>query len=52
MVCGGKIIPSLFFICSKEGNVLDMMPYPERACEPLLGSIDGNLIWESIIDYL
>ncbi|PIU55652.1 MAG: phosphoribosylformylglycinamidine synthase I, partial [Chloroflexi bacterium CG07_land_8_20_14_0_80_45_17] len=25
----------------KEGNVLGMMPYPERACEPLLGSIDG-----------
>jgi phosphoribosylformylglycinamidine (FGAM) synthase-like amidotransferase family enzyme len=25
------------------------MPHPERACEPLLGSSDGNLIWESII---
>jgi phosphoribosylformylglycinamidine synthase len=39
-------------IVNKEGNVLGMMPHPERACEPLLGSIDGNLIWESIIDYL
>jgi phosphoribosylformylglycinamidine synthase I len=36
-------------ILSKEGNVLGMMPHPERACEPLLGSSDGNLIWESII---
>ena len=36
-------------IINKKGNVLGMMPHPERACEPLLGSIDGNLIWESII---
>lgn len=39
-------------IVSKEGNILGMMPHPERACEPLLGSVDGNLIWESIIGYL
>ena len=36
-------------IINKEGNVLGMMPHPERSCEMLLGSIDGNLIWESII---
>ncbi len=36
-------------ITNKEKNVLGMMPHPERACEPLLGSSDGNLIWESII---
>jgi phosphoribosylformylglycinamidine (FGAM) synthase-like amidotransferase family enzyme len=36
-------------IINKRGNVLGMMPHPERACEPLLGSIDGNVIWESII---
>ncbi|HUS03997.1 MAG TPA: phosphoribosylformylglycinamidine synthase subunit PurQ [Dehalococcoidia bacterium] len=39
-------------IMNKEGNILGMMPHPERACEPLLGSVDGNLIWESIIGYL
>jgi len=39
-------------ILNKEGNVLGMMPHPERACELLLGSVDGNLIWESMIDYL
>jgi len=39
-------------IVNKEGNILGMMPHPERACEPLLGSVDGNLIWESIIGYL
>jgi phosphoribosylformylglycinamidine synthase I len=36
-------------ILNKNYNVLGMMPHPERACEPLLGSSDGNLIWESII---
>jgi phosphoribosylformylglycinamidine synthase I len=36
-------------IMNKKGNVLGMMPHPERACEPLLGTSNGNLIWESII---
>ncbi len=36
-------------IINKKGNVLGMMPHPERSCEALLGSTDGNLIWESII---
>jgi phosphoribosylformylglycinamidine synthase I len=36
-------------IINKKGNVLGMMPHPERACEALLGSVDGNVIWESII---
>ena len=36
-------------IMNKKGNVLGMMPHPERACEPLLSSTDGNIIWESII---
>jgi len=25
-----------------------MMPHPERACEPLLGGIDGRVIFESV----
>jgi len=36
-------------IVNKEGNVLGMMPHPERSCEDVLGSTDGNIIWESII---
>jgi len=36
-------------IINQQGNVLGMMPHPERACEALLGSTDGNLIWESLI---
>ena len=36
-------------IVNKRGNVLGMMPHPERSCENVLGSVDGNIIWESII---
>lgn len=35
-------------ICNKEGNVLGMMPHPERACEELLGSNDGRHIFLSL----
>jgi len=28
--------------------VLGMMPHPERACEPLLGSSDGMLLITSV----
>lgn len=34
------------------GNVLGMMPHPERAAEPLLGSADGRVIFESLISKL
>ena len=37
-------------IINEAGNVLGMMPHPERSCEAILGSTDGNLIFESIID--
>jgi phosphoribosylformylglycinamidine synthase len=36
-------------IVNEAGNVLGMMPHPERSCEPILGSTDGNLIFQSII---
>ena len=35
-------------ICNETRNVAGLMPHPERACEPLLGSADGRLIFESI----
>ena len=37
-------------IMNKKGNVLGMMPHPERACNSNLGSNDGNLIFQSIIN--
>jgi phosphoribosylformylglycinamidine synthase subunit PurQ / glutaminase len=36
-------------IISESGNVLGMMPHPERACSPLLGSNDGVRLLESIL---
>ncbi|MBI1883407.1 MAG: phosphoribosylformylglycinamidine synthase subunit PurQ [Chlamydiae bacterium] len=36
-------------IINEEGNVLGMMPHPERASEQILGSEDGRKIFESII---
>lgn len=37
-------------ICSAERNVLGMMPHPERATDPILGSVDGRLVWESLLN--
>ncbi len=39
-------------IINKEGNVMGMMPHPERASEAVLGSEDGRIIFESIIHNL
>ena len=36
-------------IINEGGNVLGMMPHPERACSPLLGSSDGVRLLESIL---
>ncbi|MBI4358667.1 MAG: phosphoribosylformylglycinamidine synthase subunit PurQ [Candidatus Omnitrophica bacterium] len=39
-------------IMNEEGNVLGMMPHPERASETILSSDDGRKIWESILNGL
>lgn len=39
-------------IINNKGNVLGMMPHPERVCDPILGSTDGQFIFKSIINYL
>jgi phosphoribosylformylglycinamidine synthase subunit PurQ / glutaminase len=36
-------------ITSNAGNVLGMMPHPERAVETLLGSTDGRGVFESLL---
>ena len=36
-------------VCNESRNVVGMMPHPERACEPLLGGVDGRLIFESVV---
>jgi phosphoribosylformylglycinamidine synthase len=35
-------------IVNERGNVLGMMPHPERCVEPLLGGVDGRVIFESM----
>ena len=39
-------------ITNERGNVLGLMPHPERACESLLGSADGVVILGSILDHV
>ena len=36
-------------ITNAAGNVLGMMPHPERCCEDVLGGTDGRTVFESII---
>jgi phosphoribosylformylglycinamidine synthase len=40
---------SIAGLINRRGNVLGMMPHPERASEALLGSEDGRLIFESLL---
>jgi phosphoribosylformylglycinamidine synthase len=42
---------SIAGVCSREGNVLGMMPHPERASEAALGSEDGLVIWRSLLEH-
>ena len=39
-------------ITNAAGNVLGMMPHPERCCESLLGGEDGKVIFQSIINHV
>jgi phosphoribosylformylglycinamidine synthase subunit PurQ / glutaminase len=49
-------IESIAAICNPEGNVVGMMPHPERASErvlsPLADSIDGSIIFQSLVQHL
>jgi phosphoribosylformylglycinamidine synthase I len=39
-------------IVNSTGNVLGMMPHPERASDPLLGYTDGRKLFDSILEHL
>jgi phosphoribosylformylglycinamidine synthase I len=43
---------SIAGILSKERNVMGLMPHPERACDPLMGSIDGLVVFRSLLSYV
>ena len=36
-------------ICNETGNVLGMMPHPERASDPMLGGTDGLKLFEGLL---
>jgi len=36
-------------ICNREGNVLGLMPHPERASDAMLGSTDGLALFEGLV---
>lgn len=39
-------------VCNPAGNIVGLMPHPERASEAILGSTDGRLLFESAIAFL
>jgi phosphoribosylformylglycinamidine synthase len=38
-------------IVNERGNVVGLMPHPERACEALMGGEDGLLFWQSVVKW-
>ncbi|MDQ3327117.1 MAG: phosphoribosylformylglycinamidine synthase subunit PurQ [Chloroflexota bacterium] len=42
-------VDSIAGVMNEAGNVLGMMPHPERSSDPLLGSSDGRVVFESLV---
>jgi phosphoribosylformylglycinamidine synthase len=47
--CPNGSLDNIAGICSAEGNVLGMMPHPERCAEAMLGNEDGRALFHSLI---
>jgi phosphoribosylformylglycinamidine synthase len=43
-------LASIAGVCSAQRNVVGLMPHPERACDPRLGSDEGLILFRSVID--
>ncbi|MBN1273846.1 MAG: phosphoribosylformylglycinamidine synthase subunit PurQ [Candidatus Aminicenantes bacterium] len=43
---------SIAGLINKKGNVMGLMPHPERCSEQILSSEDGRVIFESVIDFI
>ena len=37
-------------VVNEDGNVMGLMPHPEHAVDPLLGSADGGLLLAALVD--
>jgi phosphoribosylformylglycinamidine synthase len=49
--CNGSV-KNIAGILNQQRNVLGMMPHPERAADPLMGSTDGLVILNSLVNAL
>ena len=47
--CNGSV-GDIAGVCNERGNVMGLMPHPEHAVDPLLGSADGALILASLVE--
>ena len=47
--CNGSV-GDVAGVVNEEGNVMGLMPHPEHAVDPLLGSADGGLVLASLVD--
>ncbi|HEV2369088.1 MAG TPA: phosphoribosylformylglycinamidine synthase subunit PurQ [Acidimicrobiales bacterium] len=36
-------------VCNEAGNVVGLMPHPERACDPLVGGTDGRILLGALL---
>ncbi len=50
--CPNGSLANIAGVVNRRGNVLGLMPHPERAAEEILGSADGRLLFESMVDSL
>jgi phosphoribosylformylglycinamidine synthase len=42
-------IDSIAGVCNEARNVVGLMPHPERACDPLMGSVDGRELVSALL---
>jgi phosphoribosylformylglycinamidine synthase len=42
-------IDAIAGVCNEERNVVGLMPHPERASDPLLGSEDGSVLLRALL---
>jgi phosphoribosylformylglycinamidine synthase len=47
--CNGSV-HDVAGVCNERGNVMGLMPHPEHAVDPLLGSADGALLLASLVE--
>ena len=47
--CNGSV-GDVAGVCNEARNVLGLMPHPEHAVDPLLGSGDGALLLAALVD--